>query len=145
MIVALIKIFFKCVIIWSMNCHLRYESWHNEKTGPRTLRTPSIQDPMRTQDTMRTQDVMRTQDPTRTQNSMGTKTLWGPRTLRGLRTLWVPTILWGPRVLREFIILWWPTKDPEAYKLVSWFPHHVFHLVEFTTTGRENGGKYFLF
>ena len=114
------------------------------KTGPRTLRGPRIQNPMRTQDPMGTQEPMRTQDPMgtqdhmRTQNLIRTKTLWGPRTLRGLRTLWIPRILWRPRAVWGLIIFWWPTNNPETYKLaeVSWFPYHVFNLVEFTIKGR---------
>ena len=49
-----------------------------------------------------------------------------PRTLRGPKTLWGLRILWGP------------TKDPVTYKLakVSWFPYHVFNMVEFTIKGR---------
>ena len=61
-----------------------------------------------------TQNPMRTQDPGRTHNPVRIRTLW---------RLWIH---------------WWPRKDPGAYKLakVSWFPHHVFNLVEFTVKGR---------
>ena len=56
----------------------------------------------------------------------GPRTLWRRRTLGGSRTLW------------GFRILWWPRKDPGTYYLakVSWFPHHVFNLVENTIKGR---------
>ena len=61
-----------------------------------------------------TQNPMRTQDPGRTHNPVRIRTLW---------RLWIH---------------WWPRKDPGAYKLakVSWFPHNVFNLVEFTVKGR---------
>ena len=61
-----------------------------------------------------TQNPMRTQDPGRTHNPVRIRTLWG---------LWIH---------------WWPREDPGAYKpaKVSWFPHHVFNLVEFTVKGR---------
>ena len=115
--------------------------WHTGKTGPRTLWEPMTLGGPRTFGG--SQDPRSAQDSRRTQNSIRTKTLWGPKTLRGLRTLWVPRILWRPRDPWGLIILWWPMKDPLAK--VSWFPHHVFNLVEFTIKGRENSYKYLLF
>ena len=81
--------------------------------GPRTLRGPRTQDPMKTQDPMRTQDLMRTQDPIRTQDT--SRTQESTRTRNPMRT-----------------------QDPGNYKLakVSWFPHHLFNLVEFTIKDR---------
>ena len=77
----------------------------------------------------RTQGSRRTQDPIRT------RVLWGPRTLGAPRWHRTP---WGPRTLWGLIILWWSRKDPRTYKLikVSWFPHQLFNLVEFTIKGR---------
>ena len=71
-------------------------------------------------------------------------TLWGHRTLGGSRMLRGPRFLGGSRTLgghrtlRGYRILWWPRKDAGTYKLakVSWFPHHVFNLVEFKIKGR---------
>ena len=96
----------------------------------RTQSPMRTQDPMRTQNPTRTQDLRRiriprrTHNPMRTQNPMRTRTLGGPRSLSGP----------GPKTLWGFRILWWPRKDPGTYKLakVSWFPHHVFNLVEIT-------------
>ena len=144
------KFFSYCYFITRINRNVIISSWHTGKMGPRTqdsMRTQNpirTQDPTRTQDSMKTNDLMRTQEPMRTQDPKRTQgprrtqkpirtmTLWRPRTLGGLRTLWGPRTLWGCR------ILWWPRKDPGTYKLakVSWFPHHVFNLAEFTSKGR---------
>ena len=103
----------------------------NDKTlrGPMTLEGPGpykdpgpYEDPesCSDQDPTRTQDPIGTQNPIRIQDPRPTQAFWGPRTLRGFR------------------IFWWPRKDPETYKLtkVSWFPHRVFNLVEFTIKSR---------
>ena len=57
---------------------------HTGKTGPRALRGPRTQDPMKTKYRMRTQDPTRTQDSMRAQDSMRTQDL--RRTQEPLRT-----------------------------------------------------------
>ena len=69
--------------------------------------------------------------------SWAPRILWGPGTIGGSRTLWEPRTLrrlrafWGPRTPWGFRFLWRPRKDPR-----TWFPHHVFSLVEFTIHSR---------
>ena len=93
----------------------------------------------------------------------GPRTLWsprtlceprilgGPRTLRVLRTLGRPRALRGSRTLSGpgpyenpgHYENSGPYEDPKFFDdpwktqaKVSWFPHHVFNLVEFTIKGR---------
>ena len=117
--------------------------WGSQRLwGPRTLGEPRTLGGPRTLWGLRTLWGSKTLGGPRTlrlpRKLQAPSTLWGLRTLGGPRTPgWLKT-LWGPRTLWGFRILWWSRKDPGTYELakVSWFPHHVFNLVEFTIKGR---------